>query len=101
VVAYEEGYPVVVDTDAETEFATQVARELVGEENVVANADILMGSEDFAFMLHVRPGSFLRIGNGAGEDGSMVHNPHYDFNDANLPVGAAYWTRLVEKFLAQ
>jgi hippurate hydrolase len=60
-----------------------------------------MGSEDFAFMLHERPGSFLRIGNGAGEDGSMVHNPHYDFNDANLPVGAAYWTRLVEKFLAQ
>jgi hippurate hydrolase len=30
----------------------------------------------------------------------MVHNPHYDFNDKNLPVGAAYWARLVERFLA-
>ena len=101
VVAYEEGHPAVVNTDAETEFAAQVARELVGQENVVANADILMGSEDFAFMLHERPGSFLCIGNGVGEDGCMVHNPHYDFNDANLPVGAAYWARLVERFLAQ
>jgi hippurate hydrolase len=101
VVEYVEGYPVVVNSDEETEFAAEVARELVGEENVVANADLLMGSEDFAFMLEKRLGTFLRIGNGAGEDGCMVHNPHYDFNDKNLPIGAAYWTRLVERFLSR
>jgi hippurate hydrolase len=100
-VKVEQGYPVVVNSDAETEFATQVARELVGEENVVANTDLLMGSEDFAFMLQQRPGTFLRIGNGAGEDGCMVHNPHYDFNDKNLPIGAAYWARLVERYLTR
>jgi hippurate hydrolase len=100
-VDYQEGYPVVVNSDAETEFATQVARELVGDANVVAHTDLLMGSEDFAFMLQARPGTFLRIGNGAGEDGCMVHNPHYDFNDKNLPVGAAYWARLVERYLAE
>ncbi|CAD6542703.1 M20 aminoacylase family protein [Paraburkholderia sabiae] len=100
-VDYVEGYPVVVNTDEETEFAIQVARELVGAENVEPNADILMGSEDFAFMLEQRPGSFLRLGNGVGEDGCMVHNPHYDFNDRNLPIGAAYWTRLVERFLSR
>ncbi|MBP0595518.1 amidohydrolase [Paraburkholderia sp. LEh10] len=100
-VEYVEGYPVVVNTDAETEFAIQVARELVGAENVESNADILMGSEDFAFMLEQRPGSFLRLGNGVGEDGCMVHNPHYDFNDRNLPIGAAYWARLVERYLGR
>ncbi|SIT41037.1 Hippurate hydrolase [Paraburkholderia piptadeniae] len=100
-VDYIEGYPVVVNTDAETEFAIQVARELVGAENVEPNADILMGSEDFAFMLEQRPGSFLRLGNGVGEDGCMVHNPHYDFNDRNLPIGAAYWARLVERYLSR
>ncbi|MBN3756724.1 amidohydrolase [Paraburkholderia sp. Tr-20389] len=100
-VDYVEGYPVVVNTDEETEFAIQVARELVGAANVEPNADILMGSEDFAFMLEQRPGSFLRLGNGVGEDGCMVHNPHYDFNDRNLPVGAAYWTRLVERYLGR
>ncbi|HWT39009.1 MAG TPA: M20 aminoacylase family protein [Paraburkholderia sp.] len=100
-VEYVEGYPVVVNTDEETEFAIQVARELVGAANVEPNADILMGSEDFAFMLEQRPGSFLRLGNGVGEDGCMVHNPHYDFNDRNLPIGAAYWTRLVERYLGR
>ncbi|MGF6756045.1 M20 aminoacylase family protein [Paraburkholderia sp. GAS42] len=101
IVEYIEGYPVVVNSHAETEFAVEVARELVGDDKVVAQTDILMGSEDFAFMLQERPGTFLRIGNGVGEDGCMVHNPHYDFNDFNLPVGAAFWTRLVERYLGQ
>jgi hippurate hydrolase len=101
LVEYIEGYPVVVNSNAETEFAIEVARELVGDDKVVAQTDILMGSEDFAFMLQKRPGTFLRIGNGVGEDGCMVHNPHYDFNDRNLTVGAAYWTRLVERYLGQ
>jgi hippurate hydrolase len=101
VVDYIEGYPVVVNADDETQFAIEVARELVGAERVVANADILMGSEDFAFMLQQRPGTFLRLGNGVGEDGCMVHNPQYDFNDRNLPIGAAYWTRLVERYLSR
>ena len=101
VVEYIEGYPVVVNSDAETDFAIEVARELVGDDKVVAQTDMLMGSEDFAFMLQKRPGTFLRIGNGVGEDGCMVHNPHYDFNDRNLTVGAAYWTRLVERYLGQ
>ena len=99
IVDYIEGYPMVVNTDAETAFAAQVARELVGDDQVVEDADIIMGSEDFAFMLQERPGTFLRIGNGEGEDGCMVHNPGYDFNDTNLPIGAAYWARLVERFL--
>jgi len=98
-VDYIEGYPVVINSDAQTDFAIEVARELVGDDNVVAHADILMGSEDFSFMLQKRPGTFLRLGNGVGEDGCMVHNPHYDFNDRNLPIGAAYWTRLVERYL--
>ncbi|MGG5538702.1 M20 family metallopeptidase [Burkholderia vietnamiensis] len=100
-VEYIEGCPVVVNTDAETDFAAQVARELVGDAHVVEQADLLMGSEDFAFMLQQRPGSFVRLGNGEGEDGCMVHNPKYDFNDRNLPIGAAFWTRLVERYLAQ
>jgi hippurate hydrolase len=100
-VEYIEGYPVVINSEAETDFAVEVARELVGHDKVVAQADLLMGSEDFAFMLQKRPGTFLRIGNGVGEDGCMVHNPHYDFNDTNLPVGAAFWARLVERYLGR
>jgi hippurate hydrolase len=98
-IDYMAGYPVIDNDDAETEFALQVARELVGDDQVIAHADQLMSSEDFAYMLEQRPGCFLRLGNGVGEDGCMVHNPAYDFNDKNLPIGAAYWARLVERYL--
>jgi hippurate hydrolase len=30
----------------------------------------------------------------------MVHNPNYDFEDRNIPVGAAFWVQLTERFLA-
>ncbi len=93
-IDYIMGYPVVVNSDAETEFAIKVAQELVGEDKVVPHTGLLMGSEDFAYMLHERPGCFLRIGNGEGEDACMVHNAGYDFNDHNLPIGAAFWARL-------
>ena len=97
-VDYISGYPVVVNSTAETEFATQVARELVGDERVVDNFGPIAGSEDFAYYLQKKPGCFLRLGN--GERAPMLHNPFYDFNDSNLTIGAAYWSRLAERFLA-
>ncbi|SAL73079.1 amidohydrolase [Caballeronia udeis] len=104
-IDYVMGYPVVVNHADETAFAAEVARELVGDTRVILPAERVMASEDFAFMLEQRPGCFIRLGNGTGkevgEGGCMVHNPRYDFNDANLPVGAAFWTRLVERFLAR
>ena len=96
-IDYERGYPVVVNSEAETRFAIQVAQELVGCERVIAPFAPVTGSEDFAYYLQHRPGSFLRLGNG---EGANLHNPTYDFNDDILTVGAAYWTRLAERFLA-
>lgn len=102
-IDYVLGYPVVINSEAETAFAIEVARELVGSANVDASFEPVMASEDFAFMLQQRPGCFLRLGNGIGqgmgEGGCMVHNPRYDFNDATLPIGAAFWARLVERYL--
>ena len=100
------GYAVLVNTPVETAFAREVALDLFGPDRVTPQGPPLTGSEDFAFMLERVPGSYLLIGNGRGEgDGPasaacMVHNPGYDFNDANLPVGAAYWVALAERFLS-
>ncbi|MGH6638955.1 MAG: M20 aminoacylase family protein [Polaromonas sp.] len=101
-VDYRRGYPVLVNTVVETDFARQVAQELVGAERVTLQGEALKASEDFAFMLEQVPGSYLLIGNGDGDSAGacMVHNPGYDFNDANLPVGAAYWALLTQRFLA-
>jgi hippurate hydrolase len=96
-IDYERGYPVVVNTEAETDFARQVAEELVGADRVIAPYPPVTGSEDFAYYLQHRPGCFFRLGN--GEDGAMLHHPKYDFNDAILTTGAAFWTRLVERYL--
>ncbi len=102
-VDYQRGYPVLVNHASETDFARQVAHELVGAARVTHQGKPLTGSEDFAFILEQVPGSYLLIGNGSGEgDGHgacMVHNPAYDFNDDNIAVGSAYWSLLVERFL--
>jgi hippurate hydrolase len=96
---YRQGYPVVVNTEAETEFARSIAEELVGPTRVIAPFGPITGSEDFAYYLQHKPGCFLRLGN--GEHSPMLHNASYDFTDDNLTVGAAYWARLVERFLGQ
>ncbi len=96
------GYGVLVNTVAETDFARQVALDLVGPERVTLHGPALTGSEDFAFMLEKIPGSYLLIGNGDGDSAGacMVHNPGYDFNDDNIATGVAYWVALVERFFA-
>ncbi|MDM0011643.1 M20 aminoacylase family protein [Variovorax sp. J22P168] len=96
------GYAVLVNTPAETDFARKVALELVGADQVELQGPALPGSEDFAFMLERVPGSYLFIGNGDGDSAGacMVHNPGYDFNDANVAIGSAYWVLLAERFLA-
>lgn len=101
-IDFRPGYAVLVNTPAETEFARGVGRALVGDAHVEPQAAPVTGSEDFAFMLERRPGCYLMIGNGHPGDhgGCMVHNPGYDFNDSNLPIGAAYWALLAETYLA-
>jgi len=103
-VEFVPGYPVLVNTLAETELAREVALALVGENNVVLQTEPLTASEDFAYMLDQVPGSYLFIGNGdvasGGHGACMVHNPNFDFEDRNIPVGAAFWVALTERFFS-
>jgi hippurate hydrolase len=101
-VRYERRYPPTVNSAAEAELCAKVAESLVGADRVARDNKPAMGSEDFAWMLRARPGAYMWIGNGTGSRGGcMVHNPGYDFNDAVLPIGAAYWVRLTETALAR
>jgi hippurate hydrolase len=102
-VNWRAGYCVLVNAVAETDFARQVALDLVGPDRVTLHGPALTGSEDFAFMLEKIPGSYLLIGNGDGDSAGacMVHNPGYDFNDDNIATGAAYWVALAERFFSQ
>lgn len=95
-VNYESGYPVVLNSEKETEFVWAVAEELVGRD-AVSTCNLIPGSEDFAYFLEHKPGSFLRLGNGVNSP--ILHSDKYDFADESLTVGAALWARLVERYL--
>lgn len=104
---FRRNYPPTVNHPAETDFARRVMASVVGEANVLAQ-EPTMGAEDFAYMLQAKPGCYCFIGNGDGahrEAGHGIgpcnlHNPNYDFNDELIPLGATYWVRLAEAWLA-
>ena len=91
---YNRNYPVMINTTDETDFATKVAQNVAGEQNVDPNTPQVMGGEDFAFMLEARPGAYILIGNG---EGANVHHPLYNFNDEAIPAGCSYWAGLIEQ----
>jgi amidohydrolase len=96
-LSYNAGYPVLVNDEARTAFAAEIADEIAGTDKVDRDTPPLMGAEDFAYMLEERPGAFIYVGNG---DSAMLHHPAYDFNDDAIPVGTSYWVRLAERALA-
>ena len=101
-IDWKPGYCVLVNSAKETDFARQVALNMLGADKVTLQGPAITGSEDFAFMLEKVPGSYLLIGNGDGDSAGacMVHNPGYDFNDDNIAIGSAYWINLAKAFLS-
>lgn len=92
--------PTVNDTK-EAKFAPHICSELIGAQKVEWNPPLIMGSEGFSFMLEKAPGCCVDIGNNKGEGGCEIYSPAYDFNDAALPLGAAFFARLVERRLGK
>ena len=105
---FHRNYPPTINHAAETAFAREVMAEIVGADHVV-DQEPTMGAEDFAYMLQARPGCYAFIANGDGAHREMghgggpcmLHNPSYDFNDDLIPLGATYWVKLAEEWLAQ
>ncbi|MBZ0225332.1 MAG: M20 aminoacylase family protein [Comamonas sp.] len=104
-------YPPTINTAYEADFCRQVMAGIVGEDKALAQEPTL-GAEDFAYMLQEKPGAYCFIANGDGThrgryEGSghdagpcTLHNPHYDFNDELIPLGATYWVQLAQAWLA-
>jgi hippurate hydrolase len=97
-IIYERGYPVTRNHAAQTAFAADTAASIVGDDKVDRNLPPMLGAEDFAYMLQERPGALMFIGNG---ESAGLHHPRYDFSDAAIPYGIAYWTKLVGRALPQ
>jgi hippurate hydrolase len=89
-VTYYHGYPCMVNHDDQTAFAASVAAKVAG---ACDDAPLIMGGEDFAYMLQERPGAYILVGNG---DSAAVHHPEYNFNDEAIPAGCSWWAGIVE-----
>jgi hippurate hydrolase len=87
---------VLVNDKEETLRAADIARSAFGDRDVVYPGPTFLGSEDFAFMLQEKKGTYCFLGNG---DTPMVHHPQFIFNQGILPKGAAYWVALTEGYL--
>lgn len=96
---YRRGYPATLNDAVEAERCRRAAVAVVGRERVVDGLRPSMGAEDFSFFAQQRPSCYAWLGAGPGVGGCTLHSPHFDFNDALLPVGIRYWTALVESLL--
>lgn len=99
-VRFEQRYPPTVNSVAEAKFCQEVAASLIGKTQVITDELPSMGAEDFAYMLLEKPGCYVWLGNGPGEGGCTLHNPHYDFNDDITALGVSYWVGLTRAFLS-
>ena len=94
-------YPPTYNSKKESIFASQVAKDLVGEDNVETDIDPCMGGEDFSYLLEEKPGSYLFIGQGDEDHTASLHTTKYDFNDKLLPIGVNFWVDLVKKYFSK
>ncbi|MDP3669354.1 MAG: M20 aminoacylase family protein [Telluria sp.] len=104
---FKRNYPPLINHAAQTAFAVEAMKAVVGADKVDINVEPTMGAEDFAFMLQAKPGCYVFIGNGEGAHRAgghglgpcQLHNASYDFNDTLLPIGASFWVKLAEMSL--
>ncbi|HMO28191.1 M20 aminoacylase family protein [Enterovirga sp.] len=93
-VDYRDIFSVTMNGEVQTDAVLEVAHEIVGEDLTRIAGEPMMGSEDFADMLHQVPGAYFFLGM---TPGASLHNAAYTFDDAILPVGASMLARLGER----
>jgi len=98
-VDYQRSYDATINHKAETDFVRDLAVRFAGADKVVDLARPFMGSEDFAYMLKEKPGTYFFLGSKVSDEDKPLHHPAYNFNDDLLPIGAAFWTELAEAYL--
>jgi hippurate hydrolase len=92
-VEIRDGFSVLVNQQEQSDVVAEVARTVVGVDNVITRSQPKMGSEDFADMLQAAPGAYFWV----GHDGDVpVHNPGYVLDDKILPIGASMFARIIE-----
>ncbi len=98
-VHYRRRYPPTINTHTET--ARAAAESVVGAQMIRNDFASSMGSEDFSFFLREKEGCYVWLGTQTDPEADVIplHSSRYDFEDAAIPIGAAYWAALVAEEL--
>ena len=82
------GYPFLQNNPELTEKAINLAKEYLGDENVI-DLDLWMGAEDFAYYSHQTDACFYRLGTQKPNHPiTPVHTSTFDIDENALPIGA-------------
>lgn len=92
-ITYDPIVPVTENVPEYADHAVKAAQKVVGKNKASLDGPLNMGGEDFSYMLQERPGAHIFLGQG---ETAGLHHPKYDFNDAIIPLGCAYWVELVK-----
>ncbi|KQQ71406.1 amidohydrolase [Rhizobium sp. Leaf321] len=98
-IEYTRGYDATVNHKAETDFVRDLAKKVVGPENLAEIERPMMGAEDFGYFLAERPGTYFFLGTARTKNDPPLHHPKFDFNDDALPIGTNFWVELAEAYL--
>jgi hippurate hydrolase len=95
-----QGYPPVINTDAEVKLVRECARSLYGPDALRSSPHPSMGSEDFSYYLEHVPGAFFRFGARRPDwEPIPLHSPRFDIDEAVLPIGAEFFDAIARAAL--
>jgi amidohydrolase len=99
-VFIEKGYPVLLNNEIVTEKAAAAAKELLGQEAVIALPQ-RMTTEDFAWYSHEIPACFFRLGTANHAKGikADLHTSTFDIDESSLETGVASMAWIALKLL--
>ena len=97
---YQQGVPACINDETVTAALFEASSKVVGRENV-GQLGPTMGSEDFGLFTQLVPGSIMYLGcaNQARGLVNKLHSPHFDLDEAVLPIGVEIFTEAVKEYL--
>jgi amidohydrolase len=99
-VDWRPGYPSIVNDAESVELVRRVIRDGLGEQAAV-EGELIMGAEDFSYILQQAPGMMFRLGVRAPdwEKPRPTHSSSFDLDEAALPIGTGLLAAIAAEFL--
>lgn len=103
-VEHTDVYPVTVTDATETNWVLDLARDIVGDQQVVTMPTPVMSSEDFSYVLNAVPGSFVFVGSCPPgtrlEDAASNHSNKMVIDEDAMVVGIRLYAEVALRSLA-